>query len=122
MDYFVSILSFIEKIGTFPSLILIGVLLGFFVRELKENGRRDEARAKELKAFVAKEVQELREANDARHRQTDEAVEELARRLSSVEKDYLPRDEHYRDFSGWRAEINRLCDLIIQVIKEIPKK
>lgn len=40
---------------------------------------------------------------------------DITRRLSEIEKDTLKRSEFYRDFSGWRAEINRVEDKVDQL-------
>lgn len=104
--------------GTGPVLIVVAFLLGWIVKELKENGKKDEERAEKLKTAVTAQMNAMEERFEERFATTDKRVDELANRVSCVERDYLPREEHYKEFSGWRAEINNLTNLIINLFKE----
>ena len=108
--------------GSAPALLVIAVRLGFLIRKLNENAEQDEKRAASLREFVQAQISTLKKDFDERASASDKRLDDLQSRVSCVERDYLPREEHYKEFSGWRAEINRLYDLIVNVFKEMPKK
>lgn len=116
--------ALIEKLssyGTGPFLVVVAFLLGWIVKELKENGKKDEERAEKLKAAVTAQMNAMEDRFEERFAVADKRIDELSNRVSCVERDYLPREEHYKEFSGWRAEINHLSDLIINLFKEKSK-
>jgi len=106
------------EFGTVPSLLVLTFVVALMVKKIEENGKKDESRNLELRTFMSAEMNALEDRFEARFVVTDKRVEELSTRISCVERDYLPREEHYKEFSGWRAEINRLSDLIINIFKE----
>lgn len=98
--------------GTTPALLLIAFLLvhlktsfGKSVKDLGEKLSAVQAEMGQLERRIEEKIKE-----ESRYR------EELEARIGCVERDYLQRDDFYRDSSGWRAEINRLCDKIDQFI------
>lgn len=108
--------------GSAPALLTIAVVMGILLRKLNENAEKDEERATSLREFVQAQIATLKKDFDERASASDKRLDDLQSRMSCVERDYLPREEHYKEFSGWRAEINRLYDLIVNVFKEMPKK
>jgi hypothetical protein len=104
--------------GTTPALLVLGALIGVLLRKLDENGKKDEERAERLRAAMTTEINSMAKRFEERFAASDKKFDDLALRVSCVERDYLPREEHYKEFSGWRAEINRLSDLIINLFKE----
>jgi hypothetical protein len=120
-----ALLAKLSSYGTGPVLLVVAALLGWILRKLDENNRKDEertasdeARAEKLKAAITSQMNAMEDRFEERFASADKRIEALANRVSYVERDYLPRDEHYKEFSGWRAEINRLSDLIINIFKE----
>lgn len=108
--------------GTAPALLSIAVAMGILLRKVNENALKDEERTTSLREFMQEQIATLKNDFTERATASDKRLEDLQSRISSVERDYLPREEHYREFSGWRAEINRLYDLIVSVFKEMQKK
>ncbi len=104
--------------GAAPAILVITFLLGWVIKELKDNARRDDQRADELKRSTGTQIDAMESRLEERLAAVSKRQDELANRVSCIEKDYLPREEHYKEFSGWRAELNRLSDLIISVFKE----
>jgi hypothetical protein len=94
--------------GSAPAIIFLAFLVGLLIKQLTENAKKDEGRDASLREFVATQVKDLEKRSEDRLAAQQESVYDLAQRLSCVERDYLPRDEHYRDFSGWRGEIRSL--------------
>lgn len=112
------LLDKISAYGTGPFLLVIAFFLGWVVKELKENGKKDEERAEKLRTTMTTQMNAMEERFEERFALSDKRIDELGNRLSCVERDYLPREEHYKEFSGWRAEINDLRNLIIGLFKE----
>ena len=106
------------EFGTVPSLLVLSAVVTLLIRKVDENGKKDDARAQELRQAVANQLQTMEERFEERMAVASKRIDELASRVSGVERDYLPREEHYREFAGWRAEINRLSDLIINLFKK----
>jgi hypothetical protein len=111
----------LSSYGTGPVLIVVAFLLGWIVKELKENGKKDEERAEKLKTAVSAQMNTMEKRFEERFAIVNKRIDDISNRVSCVERDYLPREEHYKEFSGWRAEINRLSDLIINLFKEKSK-
>jgi ABC-type transport system involved in cytochrome bd biosynthesis fused ATPase/permease subunit len=117
--------AFLQQLSAYgvgPVLLVVIFLLGWVVRELKENGKKNEARAKELQAAMTAEMNAMAKRFDEHLAATDKKVEDLRTRVSCVERDYLPRDEHYKEFSGWRAEIQEVRNLIISLFRDQAKQ
>ena len=111
-------LTKLSSYGSAPFLLVVAFLLGWIIKKLEENGRKDEERAEKLKAAMTTQMNEMEERFEERFAVADKRIDELSTRVACVERDYLPREEHYKEFSGWRAEINRLYDLIVNLFKE----
>lgn len=130
MDLIKSLLSY----GTAPALLVIAFTLFLVVRRLTANEakgeRRDESQrkrdeaikddlSKQRELFEARMKEQLDEVrasgneqllamerrNLDEHREQQAGLSGLTERVNYLEKDYLPREEHYRDLSGWRGEI-----------------
>lgn len=115
---------FLEKLssyGTGPFLLVVAFLFGWVIKKLEDNGKKDEERAEKLKTAMTTQMDAMEERFEQHFETSDKRIDELSNKVSCIERDYLPREEHYKEFSGWRAEINRLSDLIISLFKEKSK-
>lgn len=135
-DLIVSLLQY----GPFPAIIVLAVVMGLLINRINKNAeqdekhsqeaqkreemrdQREEAREKSLREFASSLVKELETRTGARIRDQGENLDNLTQRLSCVEREYLPRDEHYRDFSGWRSEIARIAKKIDSFIIMFAKR
>jgi len=77
------------------SSVLVIVVI-YLIRKIDINSKVEEQRAEKLRTDINKTLNSFGE------------------RLSQVEHGYVKREDFYRDLSGWKSEINRLSDLIIQ--------
>lgn len=116
--------------GTTPAILVLAALVGYLIRRDKARAKRSELWNKELRkefadrdAALEKRFLERDEALRAhtasqvgaierRVHATDENLDELSKRVSCVERDYLPREEYYRVMSGWRTEIGKVTSKI----------
>lgn len=100
--------------GTAPLLIVLSFLVGYLIQQIRENGKKDEERAKELRSTIHAQISSVESNFLEKVEQQQQKNEEMCNRIASVERDYLTREEHYKVTGGWRTEINRLVDLIIK--------
>lgn len=120
-----SAIGAISQYGSTPALLVLLALVAVLIRKIDQNATADRDRHEQDKLAhddlyrnLVAVVKESETRTDERIRSLEDTHGDLARRVNLMERDYLPRDEHYKEFSGWRSEINRLSDLIIQLWKE----
>jgi hypothetical protein len=113
---FIALLTNISKFGTAPALLVIAAILAFQNRQMAETKKEQKAEIDGLKASLRAQFQEalaaLVKQQDQRHREHEEAISDLTLRMSCVEREFVTREEHYRDLSGWREEIRQLGERI----------
>jgi hypothetical protein len=136
-------IGFMESLlqyGSAPAIIVLTALVALLIKRINKNARaderrsleaqkreetrdkREEGREKSLREFSANLVKEMEARTSAWIRNLQEGQDNLGQRLSCVEREYLPRDEHYRDFSGWRGEIARIVKKIDSFIMVFAKR
>ena len=121
MDFLIAVLSSVSQYGVMPAIILLGVFVLMISRKVDEikkasdDGKTEISKQFEaVKTSINASLKELEQRIEKRMEGHDAELKELSRRITCLEQDALMRDEHYRDISGWRTEINRLQDLIIK--------
>lgn len=112
----------LSQYGTAPILLVLIFMIGLFWRRLEKKEDEDQKRSAALKGFLEGLINDLKKDFDERFAANNKRIEDLQSKVASIERDYLPRDDHYRDFSGWRAELEGIRTLIISLFKEQPKK
>jgi hypothetical protein len=112
-----SLFSALLQYGTTPSLIVLAFVVGLLVKKLEENAKKDDERASLLRSELSKALQSMEEQFEERFVSHAKRIDELNNRISCVERDYLPREDHYKDTAGWRAELNRIFDVIIRQLE-----
>ncbi|MCL2722210.1 MAG: hypothetical protein FWD47_12850 [Treponema sp.] len=88
----------IHQLQSWGPSALTGVLVVIvlhFIKKVDDNSKKEEERAEKLRADINKTLNSFGE------------------RLSIVEKDYVKNDFFFREMSGWKTEINRMSDLIV---------
>ncbi len=113
-----NLLTNLLQYGTTPSLIVLAFVVGLLVKKLEENAKKDDERAKVLRDELSKSINGLEEKFEERFVIHAKRMEELSNRISCVERDYLPREDHYKDTAGWRAELNRIFDVILRQLEK----
>ena len=107
--------------GTTPALIVLSAAVGFLAKSLKENQVKDEERHKALTDMLSKELEKINARIDAVTAEIAGDLQAIRLQIAQIERDYLPREEHYRDFSGWRAEIHRIMERLDRLMMEMKK-
>jgi peptidoglycan hydrolase CwlO-like protein len=64
----------------------------------------------------------LYRANQSLEKQIETLQKELSslnKKIEQISTDFITKEEHYKDVSGWRGELNRLEDRIERVFERI---
>ncbi len=104
--------------GSTPALVALSFAVGLLVKKIEENGRKDEERAKRILDTLGERIGSLEGRFEERFALHARKIDELNNRVACVERDYLPREDHYKDTAGWRAELNRIFDVIIRQLEK----
>lgn len=106
----------IVSIGLVPSLLIAGVCIYFVIRETK----KQTSALKEALSSMSKksEAQDEKLENTLKELKTssDKAIKTLSDEVKYIQTNYVTKEEHFRDFEGWRTEIKDLRDLIVQAL------
>lgn len=108
----------ILQYGTTPALIALAFMVGFLAKKIEENGRKDEERARQVTEKLSEQIKGLESRFEERFAIHARKIDELNNRVACVERDYLPREDHYKDTAGWRAELNRIFDVILRQLEK----
>jgi len=83
--------------GTTPALLVLAALVALLIRKLDENAKKDTERATAFQKSLSDHVAA-----------TELRFTEQAERMACIERDYLPRETHYKDIGGWRTDMNEM--------------
>jgi hypothetical protein len=92
-----ALLSSLLQYGTAPVLLVIAGLIVWLSKKIDKNGEGDAARSKELQKAIA----DLSASTEVR-------FAEQAAQIAGIQRDYLPRKDHYKDLGGWRTDLNQM--------------
>ncbi len=127
-EFFSALLSY----GQGPVLIVLCFLMIYVIKKLTSNeseGRKkDKAlleRDSQMKDFIiaqiTTQVKDIEDRNKEQLSGVLRHIEDLGQRMNVVERDYMQREEFYREFSGWRGEISKLDKKFDQTILVLAK-
>ncbi len=112
----------LSEYGTGPLLICVIFAIGFLWKRVEKLSSDDKVRALKLQEFFEGVIKDLKKEFEERFSAQNRRIDNLSEKVGDIERDYIPRDEHYRDFSGWRTELADLRNLIVNLFKEQGKK
>ena len=95
----------IVSIGLVPSLLIAGVCIYFVIRETK----KQTSALKEALSSMSKK-------SEAQDEKLENTLKTLSDEVKYIQTNYVTKEEHFRDFEGWRTEIKDLRDLIVQAL------
>ncbi len=99
-------IALITTIGVVPAVLIVVLCLFFVFREVK----------KQLALLEEALGTQKKNAKD----QDDKLIEIINKHddaIKYIERNYIEKEQHYRDFEGWKAEIQKVSDLIINLYK-----
>lgn len=103
-----AVLSIINQFGIIPTLIILIMMVWFLLREIKKEVRRlTESNEVTRRDFLQK-IEELKAHSDVHDREIAESVDGLEDRVTGIEREYLTREDHYKDMGGWREELREM--------------
>jgi len=112
----------LSEYGTAPILLVLTFAFGLLWKKVESKSEDDKKRTATLQAFLQGLINDMKKDFEERYSATNKRVDDLGAKVAGIERDYLPRDEHYRDFSGWRTELAELRNLIVSLFKEKSEK
>jgi len=88
------------------AVLILAVLIGWQIKKIDQNTKDDSARSAEFRKAMAEQAAEFRKAQAEHVEETERRFAEHAERMACIERDYLPRETHYKDIGGWRTDMN----------------
>ena len=109
--------GFVKTYGTVGSLVFIGIIIWFFLREIKKDLALMQASVSSMRDELLREIQELRDLSNARDDAIMEELKSMEEEIRFIHKEYLRKEDHYRDLGGWRAEFRDMQERIDAIYK-----
>ncbi|WP_252722962.1 hypothetical protein [Treponema phagedenis] len=78
-----------------------------------KNAAEDASRSEEFKKNLANGLNRLEENFNKNVSELKQKIEKQQIEIDTLKLEKLEREDFYKDMGGWRAEINRLQDLVI---------
>lgn len=109
------IISFVNEFGLIPLLLVVCIIFYFLNRDNKKSFEKIETSISSLKDSISN-VKELSDEEDKTIRSTldnkfnllMEQISFLGKEIDYVGRDYVTKEQHYKDIEGWKSEINYL--------------
>lgn len=128
-----SIFDLFKIIGPIATVLILCVIAYFIIREIKKENER----TRNSVSSVKKEMSEMKEEFTAAQRKFEENMEEKAKcqdenikeiqnDIRYIQREYITKEDHYRDTEGWKAEMlgvkKDLAELPLKVIGALEKR
>ncbi|MBD5438469.1 MAG: hypothetical protein HDR37_07905 [Treponema sp.] len=104
------LVGLIASIGIAPTIVICALIIFFVIREMKKEN-----------SSTRKSISELMERSDSKDRSISTDVEDVRKQLQSIQKEYVTKEQHYRDLEGWKSEIGELRSAVANLPLEIIK-
>ena len=106
----------LTTLGISGTLIVMGVIAFFVIREVKKSNELTQKAVDSLKTTTANQIKELREStekkfaalqehSDAHDKAIEKRLEQAEKDIKFLEKDGVTKEMLYRETEGWRSEI-----------------
>lgn len=102
------LVGFITAIGIVPTILIMSVSFFFFFREIKKQ-------INSLESSLSKHKEHTLEQD----KQILALIKQNSDEIRYIEKSYIEKEQHYRDFEGWKSEIQNVSKLLIDIYKII---
>ena len=110
LKYADGLIGLVTAIGLVPTLLLVGVAMFFIFREIRKN----------MSSFAKK-----LESQDKKIESIEKAVEDkfvtIETSIKYIERDFLTKEQHYKDIEGWKTEVQNLHNHITMLPLELVK-
>jgi hypothetical protein len=110
------LLQNVNNFGAAPLSLIMIFLVGYLIKQIKKNGDEDKERHKSTRSEIQTSIgaiqKQFADAIAELKTSIEKRLDNIEYRLKIVEKDYVQKEDHYRDIGGWRTEINNLSSYI----------
>ena len=122
----------IATLGVSGTIIVMGVIAFFVIKEVKKANEITQKAVDSLKTSTANQIKELREStekkidelqahSDAKDKELVSRIEKAEKDIKFLEKDSVTKEMLYRETEGWRSEIQLVRAEISKLPFEILK-
>ena len=108
------IMTLFKDFGAVPTILAVLLAIWFFMREIKGEFKDLKSELNALKS----ELDEVKKASNRRDQKLQEMIDELRERIAGIERDYVTKEDHYKDLGGWREEIKEIRHLIMEYMNK----
>ena len=111
----------ITALGIPATLIILGVIAFFIVREVRKENALTRESLDGLKKSTENKMNELQKHSDEKDQEILDRLEKAEKEIKYIEHDYITKAEHYKDTEGWRSEIQGIRAEVTKLPLEILK-
>ncbi len=111
----------LATLGISGTLIVMGVIAFFVIREVKEANENTQKAVDSLKTSTEQKLDALKTHSDAKDKEIVSRLEQAEKDLKFLEKDAVTKEMLYRETEGWRSEIQLVRAEISKLPFEILK-
>jgi hypothetical protein len=110
----ITLLKDLNNYGAVPLSLIMICLVSYLLQQIKKNGEDDKSRyaaiQTQLKENIGAVQKQLNEAIASLKEGIEKRLDGCEERIKIIEKDYVQREDFYRDTGGWRTELNNLSN------------
>lgn len=111
----------LATLGISGTLIVMGVIAFFVIREVKKANENTQKAVDSLKTSTEQKLDTLKAHSDAKDKEIVSRLEQAEKDLKFLEKDAVTKEMLYRETEGWRSEIQLVRAEISKLPFEILK-
>ncbi|MBO4706902.1 MAG: hypothetical protein J5647_14280 [Spirochaetaceae bacterium] len=111
----------ITTLGISGTLIIMGVIAYFVIREVKKSNELTQQAVDSLKKTTEKKIDDLKAHSDAKDKELIARLEKAEKDIKFLEKDSVTKEMLYRETEGWRSEMQLVRAEISKLPFEILK-
>lgn len=126
------IAGLVTAIGLVPTLIILGIIAFFIIREVKKENlatrnavagleQKTGSQIEALKKDTAQKIEELKSHSDEKDKAITERFVALEKDVKFIQLDYISKEQHYQDTEGWKAETQGIRQEVTKLPLEILK-
>lgn len=105
--------SLFREYGILPVFLFLIAILWFLLREIKNEFKLIKTSLKNDIDKLKDELEKFKQSSDAKDEKLTGMITQLENRIACVEKEYVSKNDHYRDLGGWREELREIRKLIL---------
>lgn len=108
------IIGLFKDFGAIPTILAVLLAIWFFMREIKKEFSDLKSEIDTLK----EDLDEVKRSSNSRDQKLQEMIDELKERIAGIEREYVTKEDHYKDLGGWREEIKEIRRLLIEYVNK----